>query len=165
MKIGRLANATSACSKAIGLSKGFSQNHCCRQRDVNRAQTGLHGDDEVGIRCRMHRFGDASAFTANQQDIRWLEGKARIRLGRLGGEENQAMCGAGGAEGAPARVPDDFGLVQVIHAGAPEFGFAPQKTAGLDNIHRHAQAGAKADEGAGVLGYVRLKKGEVHGIS
>jgi len=50
----------------------------------------------------------------------------------------------------------------IIHSGAPEPGIAEQETAGVDNIHRRAEAGAESNNRGCVLRNIRLEKSNAH---
>ncbi len=56
------------------------------------------------------------------------------------------------------------GPLEIVHAGAAEVAVGGVEAAGLDDVHRHAEAGAHADDGAGVLRDVGLEEREAgHG--
>ena len=55
------------------------------------------------------------------------------------------------------------GQLQIIHPRAPKALLREQEPTRLDDVHRHAQAGAKPDQAGGVLGDIGLVKGEAHG--
>ncbi len=48
---------------------------------------------------------------------------------------------------------------RIIKAGTPEFGIRQNETRGPHQIHLHAEAGAKPQNGSGILGDVRFEKG------
>jgi hypothetical protein len=53
--------------------------------------------------------------------------------------------------------------IGIVHGGAPERPVGEGKTAGLYHMNGHPHAGTKAQQCAGVLGLVRLKKRDIHG--
>src|SRR3546814_8663824 len=68
-----------------------------------------------------------------------------------------------GPEGGPARVPLHRRQRVVVEPRAPQAAVVQQEAAGLDDVEADAQAGRQADQGAAVLGDVRLVEGKAHG--
>ena len=61
----------------------------------------------------------------------------------------------------PIVVLDQIGARQIIHSGAFEVLVGEDEAGGMDDMDRHAEAGAEAHDRAGVLRDVRLEKGAV----
>ena len=55
-------------------------------------------------------------------------------------------------------------LVEIVHAGAAEVPVGHRKAGGLDDMGRHAEARAKAQNRPGVLGDVGLEKRNLHDV-
>jgi hypothetical protein len=53
-------------------------------------------------------------------------------------------------------------MLKVIHVRALEPAVVEDESERLDQIDRHAEAGAQPDQGAGILRDIGLEKGEAH---
>ena len=123
----------------------------------------------IGITTRASaasatRLGNARGFPSEQQDVRCLIAEIKIWRGALGGEQKQAVTGgpAPFLELGPGIVAPPVELVEVVHPGASEIAVRYRKTRRLDDVRRHAHAGAKPEDGAGVLWNVGLVKRDLH---
>ncbi len=59
-------------------------------------------------------------------------------------------------------MADDLGVPPVIHGNPPQASVIKHETAGLDDIHRNAEAGRQTENRSGVLRDIRLIKGDTH---
>ena len=69
-----------------------------------------------------------------------------------------------GKEGRPRRVPHDRYGIEVIHSGAAERAVRQGKSGRRDQVRLDAEAGTQAQDGSGVLRYVRLIEGDAHRV-
>ena len=60
-------------------------------------------------------------------------------------------------------MADDLGAGEIVHAGPAQALVVPEEAAGLDDIHRHAEAGGEAQNRAAVLRNIGLEQGKAHG--
>ena len=56
-------------------------------------------------------------------------------------------------------------MVEIVHAGPAEVPVGDRKAGGLDDMGRHIQARAQAQNCSGVLGDVGLEKRDLHGVA
>jgi hypothetical protein len=54
-------------------------------------------------------------------------------------------------------------MVEIVHAGPAEVVVGDRKAGGLDNMGRHIQARAQAQNRSGVLGDIGLEERNLHG--
>ena len=66
-------------------------------------------------------------------------------------------------EGLKRPVAGEGDLVEIVHAGPAERAIGDREAGRLDDVRFKAQAGAEPENRAGILGNVRLVKGDLHG--
>ncbi len=138
-----------APERAAVWRKRLAQHHGGGLGDIERAHARPHGDQQPGIGRVMHLPRAPRRFPAPPAACRRGEGEAGIGLGRLGGQQHQPSRPPFGPEPLPGGMPASGpGLVQIIHPGPAEIAVAEQKSTGLDDIHRHPQAGTKPHQAA-----------------
>ena len=135
------------------------------ERDIERAQARPHRD-RAGARRRpaCTAVGHAGALAAEQQRVVRREGEvgdsgiapcvvSRTRRPRRRAREMRPR-----KRGASSAAP-----VEIIHAGALQAAVVEHEAAGLDDVDGDAEAGAEAQQRAGVLRNVGLVEGKTHG--
>ena len=97
---------------------------------------------------------------------RGREAVIEIRRRRLGGEENEPQLPLPPPllEIAPAFMPHDANLVEIIHSGAPEGAVRDREPGGFHDMRLDAEAGAEPENRSGILRDVGLEKGDPHGV-
>src|SRR5579859_3991244 len=130
----------------VGLPKRFAKRHGGGHCDIERTQAGTDRDDDPRIGGCRDRLGNACTFPPEQQDVRRLIAEIKIWRGALGREEQQTMTGGAAPflELGPGIVAPPVDLVEVVHPGAAKIPIRYRKTRGLDDMGRHAHAGAKS---------------------
>src|SRR5579862_9990488 len=98
----------------------------------------------------MHMLRYACAFAAEDENIAGRKFEIDVASARLRREQDHAAVG-GVRKSIPRNVPYDCCEFQIIHTGAPEPRIMEQKSAGLDDVDRHAPARAEPDQRARVL--------------
>src|SRR6185503_14216193 len=109
----------------------------------------------------MYLGRDAGAFAAKEQRVLGCEGEAVIGHIALRRQQDEAALG-NRAERLPRAVPCELDLIQIIHAGALQMAVVPDEAERLDEIGGDPQAGAEAQNRAGVLRNIGLIKREPH---
>ena len=144
------------CCKPVGLPFCLAQDQGCRERHVDRAQAGPHGNAQRQVRCRGHRVRHAGTFAPDHDDVVFRKAGSIGRGGTLGGQQHQSPPGIAPPllELAPAVVLLDGGVVEIVQPGAGE-GFGREgKAGGMDDMDGRAQAGTQPDQRAGIVGDV-----------
>ena len=94
--------------------------------------------------------------------------QSRCKVQRLSWSENQPPPADLALKIIPVAMPRPVQMVEVIHCGAAQFLIVQNEAAQLDNIHPHAQTGAKPHHGAAIGRHVGLIEGEaqicLHGV-
>ena len=146
----------------LNLPDYLSEDHGCRDGDVERAQARPHRNRHTGAGGAVHLIGNAGRFPAEQEDVVAGEGEGRVRKGAFGGGEDETMpvLRPPVLEGSPRTVAGDLDLVEVVEPGAAEVAVGDVEAGRLDDVDRHAEAGREAQHRARILRDVRLIKSE-----
>ena len=65
----------------------------------------------------------------------------------------------------PGAMPDDHDSVEIVHPGATESAVGSRKASRPDEVGLNADAGAQAQNCAGILRDIRLIEGDAHGAA
>ncbi len=76
------------------------------------------------------------------------------------GDKTAAIARQPSLKGRLVGVLHACGPVEIVHAGAPQPAVRQRKTGRMDDVDRHGETGAQAQDGAGIGGDVGLVKGK-----
>jgi hypothetical protein len=153
-------------SFSSGLAQRLSDRKRRGHRDVERAQRRLDRDLQPRVGGAGDSFRHARTLAPEQQDVRRLIAKIKIGRGALGGEQQEAVSPflAPLFEFRPGIVTHQGNLIEIIHPGPAEVAVGHRESRRLDDMGGHVQAGAEAQDRAGVLGNVGLKQRDLHPV-
>jgi hypothetical protein len=143
-----------------GLPDRFPRHHCQGDSHVERPHCRPQWDDESRVGRIVDRGGYSGRFAAGKQDIPGRIAKRGIGKAcfRRQQQESPPVSAAPAVEGLPIRVAGDIDVSKVIHTGTPELLIACRKSGGLDDRSGEPETGAHAQNGARILGDIRLIK-------
>jgi hypothetical protein len=144
-----------------GLPDRFPRHHCQGDSHVERPHWRPQWDNEARVGRIVDRGGYSSRFAARKQDIPGRIPKRCIGKACFGRQQQESppVRAAPIVEGIPIWVAGDIDVSEVIHTRTPELPVACRKSCGLDDSSGEPQTGAHAQNGARVLGDIRLIKG------
>jgi hypothetical protein len=150
--------------KSVRGAQGLAEGQGRGGDDVERTRALGEGDEQPRVGRVVDFVGDAGALAAEEEDVAGAVGEVLERLGRAGGEEQDATIrlALGGEKSAPAGMALDDGQGCVIQGCTPDRAIGKREPAGLDYVDPSPQTGAKTQRRAKVLRNVRLKKGQTH---
>ena len=110
----------------------------------------------------MDRLRHACALPSQKKCVAGGKGEAGESLIGLRRQQHDAARLPGPEIYVPRGVADVVGGAQVVHPGPPHLGLSEDEATGFDDVDRHAHAGAHPEQAPGILGDIRLEKGEAH---